>query len=73
MMSEVASRPNRSALTRLDIFLLFAAFSGVRIAARPARSMRSVARAPTVRVAASSSGYSWLNKEPLALLAGFAG
>jgi photosystem I subunit PsaO len=31
------------------------------------------ARRTSVRVAASANGYQWLNKEPLALMAGFAG
>lgn len=48
------------------------AFTGVRIASRPTRSLRAAARAP-VRVSASSNGYTWLNKEPLALMVGFAG
>ena len=53
-------------------FYLFSGFCGARVAARPARTLRAAARAP-VRIAAASSGYQWLNKEPLALIVGFVG
>jgi len=41
------------------------------VVSRPIRSTRAAARGP-VRVSAAGS-YQWLNKEPLALVVGFAG
>ncbi|KAG7672332.1 hypothetical protein Ndes2526B_g09163 [Nannochloris sp. 'desiccata'] len=46
-------------------------FCGARVASRPVRSTRASVRGP-VRVSAAG-GYQWLNKEPLALVIGFAG
>lgn len=48
-----------------------AGFCGARVASRPVRSTRASVRGP-VRVSAAG-GYQWLNKEPLALVIGFAG
>jgi hypothetical protein len=48
----------------------FADFAGVAL---PARAVRTPRARTTVRVAASSSQYKWLNKEPLALALGFGG
>ncbi|PSC67374.1 photosystem I subunit O [Micractinium conductrix] len=47
--------------------------AGSRLAARSARTTRVQSARAGVRVMAAGSNYQWLNKEPLALIAGFLG